>query len=420
MIKVAGDNKTNTPISLLRLNYRIGYYYNYEQTWGVEVNFDPENYRIVDGSIVHIKGTINNTPNVSKNIIFSAADGYYYYFNRANFFLLNLVRRFGVFQSGSNKVRLDILAKAGIGPVVLHFVNSLPINPVADPQLQLGGWNVGVEGGLRVTLYRYGYLEFAGKYDFASFNALKVYDGTARQNLQTYEVIASIGFTFPTSKNNPLFRKEYKIITILPFYQQAKLLREEGDKNNDDSTDHNKFKEIPAFQDILDKEAKEAENKGRRLNPPDTFTNVDNPVRMDSTARLDSVAKQDSLDSVTDSLNSKKEKKRRKHQQGQDTVLNTTQQVNQDSLNKATQEVQKNKDAGEQQADTTGNNSAPANEEKMSKKEEKRKAKQEMKEAKKKEKEAADEKARQEEEDAKKKAEQEKADKEKQDNKDGQ
>ena len=454
LLKAAGDNKTNSPVSLLQLNYRIGYYYNYEQTWGVELNFDPVYYHIVDGSIVHLKGTVNNKPNISKNIIFSAADGYYYYFNGANFLLLNLVRRFGVFQSASNKVRIDLLAKVGIGPVMPHFVNSLPINPVADPQLQFGGWNAGVEGGVRVTIYRYAYLEFAGKYDFASFNALKVYDGTARQNLQTYEVIASLGFTFPTSKNNPLFRNERKITTILPFYQQAKLLRDGGDQNKDsnDSTDHNKFKEIPAFQDILDKEAKEAEDRERRLHPPDTFTNadslahVDSMARVDSVMRIDSVAKQDSIDRATDSLGSKKERRRRKHQQIQDTVLNNTQQVNADSVkqantdslnkkateppvNKAAPEPPANKAEPEKVQDTTANSVIPPGEEKVSKKEEKRKAKEAKKEAKRKEKEAADEKARQEEEakkkaqeeeDAKKKAEQEKADKEKEDNKDGQ
>ena len=457
MLNVPGDNKTKTAISPLQLNYRIGYYYNYEQTWGIEANFDPVNYRIIDGSILQIKGTINNTPNVNKKITFSAANGYYYYFNGANLLLINLVRRFGVFQSASNKIRIDILAKAGIGPVLPHFVNSLPIYPVADPQLQFGGWNAGAEGGVRVTIYRYAYFEFAGKYDFASFNALKVNDGSARQNLQTYEVIASIGFTFPTSKNNPLFRKEHKITTILPFYQQAKLLREGGDmdKEGKDSTDHNKFREVQPFQDILDKEAKEAEDKERRLHPPDTFTNADSLVRVDSIARvdsvmrIDSVAKQDSIDRATDSLGSKKERRRRKHHQVQDTVLNNAQQVNPDSVkqattdsvnknaaeppvNKAAPEPPANKAEPEKIQDTTANSASPPGEEKLSKKEEKRKAKQEKKEAKQKEKEAAAEKARQEEEakkkaqeeeDAKKKAEQEKADKEKQDNpdnKDGQ
>lgn len=447
MQKVHGDDKTQTPISILNLNYRIGYYYNYYQTWGVELNFDPADYRIKDGESIHIKGTINNVPNVKETITFSAKNGYYYYFNGANLILFNVVRRFNIYHSNSNKIRLDALGKFGVGPVMPHFENSLPVNPVADPQLQFGGLNAGLEGAIRATVYRYGYIELAGKYDFATLNALSIYDGTARQNLQTFEVIASVGFTFPTTRRNPLFRNE-KFVTILPFYQQAKLLKEGNDTSKvNDTSDHSKFNEIPEFQDIIDKEAQEAQDRYNRLHPPDTFTNadsiahVDSVATMDSIAHVDSIARQDSVDRVTDSLNSIKPKKHKRHKHDQDTLsqdstlLNNMQQANPDSAKQAmTDTVNKNQAAPpekvapptpankpepEKTVDTTANSVIPQGEEKLSKKEEKKKAKEDKKEAKKKEKEAkekakqeekeAKEKAKQAEEEAKKKAEEEDA-----------
>ena len=464
MVKVAADNKSNAALSALQLSYRIGYYYNYEQTWGVEANFDPLNYHIVNGSVVHVKGTINNVPNVDRDVIFSAANGYYYFYNGANIFLLNLVRRIQVFKPASNKVRIDVLAKVGAGPALPHFVNSLPVNPVADPQMQFGGWNAGAEVALRVTVYRYGFVELAGKYDYASLTGMKVYDGTAHQNMNSYEGIASIGFTFPTTRFNPLFWNEPKITTILPFYQQSKLMKEGDDAASDkDSTDRSKFNEIPPFQDIIDKETLEAEERYAKLHPPDTFTNADSIAHVDSVhfadsvSTADSIMRQDSTDHVLDSLNSRKERRRRKHQKDTvaapqvnlDSMANSP--ANTDSLNKMTEEAKPNKAAeepkpdkaapAEMPPDTTG--SKPPPDEKISKKDEKKKAKQDKKDAKKKEKEEkekakqaekeAKEKAKQAEEEAKKKsdeeeavkkqAEQDKADKEKQDNtdkKDGQ
>jgi len=466
MLKVPGDNKTKTPISPLQLNYRIGYYYDYFQTRGIELNFDPVNYRIVDGSIVTVKGVVNNA-NVNKKVAFSKANGYYYMFTGANCLLVNLVRRFGLYKTNSNKLRIDAIAKAGVGPVFPNFVNSLPINPMVDPKLQLGGWNVGAEAGFRVTLCRYAYVELTGKYDHASFNALKIYDGTARQNLNTYEAIALIGFTFPTTKHNPLFRNEH-FITILPFYQQAKLLKEGANKrDSEDSTDHNRFKEIPPFVDILDKEEQEEGVRYKRLHPEDTFNNadsiavVDSIARVDSITRVDSIFRQDSTDRVLDSLNSKKEKKRRK-QMAKDSItnaarmlqdslnneqrildsVNNAQQAAQDSVNKSAEQPQLNKGSAEPPPppqDTSANKPpTPDEPEKLSKKDEKRREKEAKKEAKRKEKEAeekvkeeaaakkkaeeeeAAKKKAEEEEAAQKKADQEKEDKDKEDKKEGQ
>ena len=65
---------------------------------------------------------------------------------------------------------------------------------------QLGGWNMGVEAGVRSTFHKHVYLEFTNKVDYARYSNLKVYKGTAKQAFGTYELILSLGYTFPMGK----------------------------------------------------------------------------------------------------------------------------------------------------------------------------------------------------------------------------
>ena len=297
MINVKGDSKTKSAISAYQLNYRIGFYCNYTQTLGLELNFDPVNYRIKDGQNVVIKGIINNTQNSTRTLDFSAKNGYYYYFNGANLLLLNLVERFTLFSTNSKNLRLDAIVKEGMGPVLPHFQNSMPIDPVNNPQLQYGGWNVGVEAGLRVTALRFFYFELMGKYDYANMNALSIYQGTAQQQLTTYELIGCVGLTIPTTRHNPLFWRQ-KIITIRPLYEQ---LEDSLDKEKEDAEAHfatGPMQDIPEFDEIIDKRTK-AYN--------DSIKNVEDSLmliqRNDSVRIADSLLKIDKAEkAVMDSL----------------------------------------------------------------------------------------------------------------------
>jgi hypothetical protein len=64
----------------------------------------------------------------------------------------------------------------------------------------VGGWNTGLEGALRATFFKYVYLEYANKIDYARYSGLKAYEGKVRQAFGTYEMILSLGFTMPTVK----------------------------------------------------------------------------------------------------------------------------------------------------------------------------------------------------------------------------
>jgi len=271
---VAADNKSSTTgISPALLNYRVGYYFGYYQKYGIELNYDPVVYHLTDGQSIVEKGTINDVSNINTTIKFSQKSGYYYSLNGANLLLVNLVRRITLFRPNSNRIAVDFLIKAGVGPALPNVESGLPGPKFDAPAYGYGGWNAGLEGAFRIAFYRYVYLEIAAKYDYASFTGLNIMHGTASENLGTTEYIASLGFTFPTKHFNPLFYKGKRIITIMPLYtlkdhpgkSYGDSKSEKNEKNEEAKAGDNEITDIPEFSDIV-------KRKPRTL-PADTSKN---------------------------------------------------------------------------------------------------------------------------------------------------
>lgn len=199
----------NRALTIPQYNYRLGYYFNDKQDLAIELNFDHTKYIISDGQIVILKGTLGGVK-TNEYIVFSQQNGFYYYLNNgANFLLVNIVKRLGLYQAKSKNLLIDLTGKAGIGPVIPHVDNSLFGNH-NSPGFQLGGWNTGLETAIRATFMRYAFIEFSQKVDYARYSNLKVYEGTAKQNFGTYELILSIGAIIPTTKHNPMFEPQKK------------------------------------------------------------------------------------------------------------------------------------------------------------------------------------------------------------------
>ncbi|MBX9779697.1 MAG: hypothetical protein K2X26_05095 [Chitinophagaceae bacterium] len=183
------------PLSIPQYNYRLGYFFNQQKGLAFEINFDHTKFIIQDGQTIRMVGTYNGR-GVDSSVLFSKATGSYYYLNNgANFLLFNLVKRWNWAESKNKKVKLDVLAKAGIGPVIPHVENSF-FGQANKDGFQFGGWNVGVEGAVKATFFQTVFLEFSNKVDYARYSGLKVYEGKARQAFGCYEMILSLGFTF--------------------------------------------------------------------------------------------------------------------------------------------------------------------------------------------------------------------------------
>lgn len=187
------------PISIPQYNYRLGYFFNKKKGLAFEINFDHTKHIIRNKQIVRLTGTLNNRQ-VDTSIYFSDTNGFYYYLNNgANFLLFNLVKRWHWHESKNGNLAIDALGKAGIGPLIPHVENAL-FGKANDDGFQFGGWNMGVEAGIRATFFKHVFLEYTNKIDYARYSNLKVYEGRASQAFGTYEMILSIGYTFPAGK----------------------------------------------------------------------------------------------------------------------------------------------------------------------------------------------------------------------------
>ena len=185
-------------LTIPQYNYRIGYFFNEKKGLAFEINFDHTKFIFADQN-AHLRGTLGKR-NVDTTIAFNAQNGFYYYLNNgANFLLFNIVKRWHFIINKKETIKIDGLAKAGIGPVIPHVDNSF-FGKQNDPHFQVGGWNIGVEGALRVTFFKYVYLEYTNKLDYARYSGLRIYEGTARQAFGTYEMILNLGLTFPVGK----------------------------------------------------------------------------------------------------------------------------------------------------------------------------------------------------------------------------
>jgi hypothetical protein len=189
-------------LTIPQYNYRLGFLFNPAKGLAFEVNFDHTKFIFTDNRQVHVKGTVDHK-NFDGNVLFSSSNGdsssYYYLNNGANFLLLNIVKRWHVFKLRNEKIKLDLFGKFGVGPVIPHVENEL-FGKSNDPHFQFGGWNTGIEGTLRATFFKYVYLEYCNKIDYARYSNLKIDEGTAKQAFGTYEMILNLGLSFPVGK----------------------------------------------------------------------------------------------------------------------------------------------------------------------------------------------------------------------------
>lgn len=177
-------------------NYRIGYMFNEEKGMGIEINFDHTKYIIDEGQIVNLDGTLNGK-STNMNIIFNHANGFYYYLNNgANFLLFNFVKRWKLINDRKEWIKIDAFGKIGVGPVIPHVENSF-FGKDNEPHFQIGGWNAGIEGVVRATIFKYGYIEYCNKLDYARYSGLRIYKGKVHHNFGTYEMILNIGVSVP-------------------------------------------------------------------------------------------------------------------------------------------------------------------------------------------------------------------------------
>jgi hypothetical protein len=160
-------------------SYQVGYYFK-KKNFGIEFNFDHIKYFARQNQVVRIKGTIEgkklNTDTAMADIVqnFEHSDG-------GNYALFNFVKWKNLAASQNKKNILDLVLKAGIGPVIPK-TNSTVMGRHYDDRYKISGYVVALEGGLRYHFLKHFYIAPSLKGAYANYSNFVIADGRGNQH----------------------------------------------------------------------------------------------------------------------------------------------------------------------------------------------------------------------------------------------
>jgi hypothetical protein len=170
---------------------RIGYFFNARQDLAIELNFEHVRFLVAQDQDVRMTGTLNGA-RVDQTVTLTEDFLRYKLNNGANFLLVNLVKRLPLVGEPAQRGSVAVLLKAGAGIGVPHPTNFV-FGQANSPGFQFGGLDLGLEGAVRVHLFRLLYLEFAQKGIYARYSGLEIHEGRAAHDIWTYLTALSFG-----------------------------------------------------------------------------------------------------------------------------------------------------------------------------------------------------------------------------------
>lgn len=179
-----------------QFNFRIGYYFNNDKDWGIEVNYDHPKYIVRNYQLAHIEGTILGQY-VNKDTVM---DPHYIHFEHsdgANFLMIMPMKRWKV-ESPKGKFNIGFVIKPGLG-IVYPRTDVTIFGHRLNNNWKVAGAIVGIEGTVRAELYHHFVIEFAGKAAEADYMNCLVHgkgNGKATHHIGAAECILSVGYQF--------------------------------------------------------------------------------------------------------------------------------------------------------------------------------------------------------------------------------
>lgn len=187
------DWKVISQITVPQYSIRVGYFLP-DSNWGLELNYDHAKYVVSEDQSVRMTGLVGGQK-IDKIMEMRDVLADYRYNNGANWYLLNVVRRLPIIGEPGQTMSLTGLAKAGVGIMIPHTQNTV-FGHENNPGFQFGGFDMGVEGGLRFMPLRPLYIEWTAKALVAKYNAVHIYQGQSDQTVHGLETILSLGTSF--------------------------------------------------------------------------------------------------------------------------------------------------------------------------------------------------------------------------------
>lgn len=181
-----------TDLSIPQYVYRFGYYLDKYHV-GFEINFDHTKYVMVQDQVAHLKGRIKDTY-YDQDTVLSRNFLQFEHTNGANFLMLNIIKRARISESPNKKFASWAIVKVG-GGMVIPKTDVTLFGERLDNCFHIAGYIFGIEGGFRLEMFKYIFLEPTIKGSFANYKSvLTVSEGKAHHHFWTFETILSGGF----------------------------------------------------------------------------------------------------------------------------------------------------------------------------------------------------------------------------------
>ncbi|MBS1634528.1 MAG: hypothetical protein JST26_01310 [Bacteroidetes bacterium] len=184
-------------ITIPQFVFRIGYYFNNKQDFGIELNYDHAKYVVDDYQRVHIKGDINGKYVDQDTILDPQHLVHFEHTDGANFWMFNFVKRWKFIQPSKN-FNVGWVVKAGPG-FVYPRTDVTMFGERLNNNWHISGWIVGAETGLRTEFLKHGVFEFTAKGSYADYMKCLVLgkgNGKANHTFWVAQATATIGFMF--------------------------------------------------------------------------------------------------------------------------------------------------------------------------------------------------------------------------------
>jgi hypothetical protein len=170
-IKLKGD--------AAQYSYQVGYFFK-KKGFGVEFNFDHIKYFVLQNRVVQLKGNIFNQQ-YDKDTLLTPAFVYLEHSDGGNYALLNIVKWKNLYTSLNKRYVLDMVLKAGAGPVIPKTNSTLFGTRHRDDKYHISGYVAALEGGVRYNFLKNLYIIPSIKGSYANYNHFLIADGYGKQ-----------------------------------------------------------------------------------------------------------------------------------------------------------------------------------------------------------------------------------------------
>lgn len=171
---------------------RLGYKLN--DKWDIEMNYDHTKYVVTDFQKLRVKGQINNQWFDTDTILSPTNLFHFEHTDGANFWMINAVRKFKLFQKNP-KFKLEAVVKPG-GGIVIPRTDVTLFGERLNNDWKVAGYIFGVESGIRINFLKYGLFELTTKGSYANYvNAFVLGKGNGKVNHHFFagQVTATFG-----------------------------------------------------------------------------------------------------------------------------------------------------------------------------------------------------------------------------------